>query len=490
MSVIKGYPEKIRDIDVSTVDQYATAEPIREKQIGQSVLAHQFVFVVGADAVEALSSAIMIVATAHAAKAGDIIHFTSGTLSGQEVKVLKVTANAIYLAESLSVAPTALDAFNILRHKYPVVDSAGVVSVSASYTPSPILFTRDGADQEVVEDTVVPANNRPLPVKLVAASGDINITAGDLNVSLSSANDSVEIIQTTHDDVNVNANMQIGDADVGVANPVPVSDNGASLTIDNANIDAALSTLATEATLGDIKTAVEIIDNAISGSEMQVDIVSDLPLASGVDSVDAVQSGTWDIADITGTISLPTGAATEASLSSIDGKITACNTGAVVISSELPAGTQNIGDVDVASLPGTVAADITAIKTAVEIIDNAISGSEMQVDVLTMPAVEQAEDDVLEFIRNDYSSTPVTTGAYVQLIASTSAAVKQLEIFDSSGQTLVLALGAGGSEADKMYIVPGGNGRIPCAIPASSRISIKAVSADATVGEIVINLIG
>ncbi len=48
------------------------------------------------------------------------------------------------------------------------------------------------------------------------------------------------------------------------------------------------------------------------------------------------------------------------SLSSIDGKITACNTGAVTISAALPAGTNNIGDVDVLSLPaitGTVTAN-------------------------------------------------------------------------------------------------------------------------------------
>ena len=42
---------------------------------------------------------------------------------------------------------------------------------------------------------------------------------------------------------------------------------------------------------------------------------------------------------------------------------------------------------NVDSLPGTVATDITAVKTAVEIIDNAISGSEMQVDIVTMPSV-------------------------------------------------------------------------------------------------------
>jgi hypothetical protein len=43
--------------------------------------------------------------------------------------------------------------------------------------------------------------------------------------------------------------------------------------------------------------------------------------------------------------------------------------------------------VSLAALPGTVQTDITAIKTAVEVIDNAISGSEMQVDVVaSLPA--------------------------------------------------------------------------------------------------------
>jgi len=60
----------------------------------------------------------------------------------------------------------------------------------------------------------------------------------------------------------------------------------------------------------------------------------------------ATQSGTWNITNISGTITLPTGAATGAkqdtantSLASIDGKITAVNTGAVVVSSSaLPTG--------------------------------------------------------------------------------------------------------------------------------------------------------
>ena len=93
----------------------------------------------------------------------------------------------------------------------------------------------------------------------------------------------------------------------------------------------------------------------------------------------------------------------------------------------------------------------------------------------------------LAHVRNNYASVSVTTAAYVQLVASTSGIVNEIEIFDSSGQTLVLAFGAAASEVDKVYITPGGNGRIPLLIPASTRVSIKAVSANATVGEIDIN---
>jgi hypothetical protein len=90
------------------------------------------------------------------------------------------------------------------------------------------------------------------------------------------------------------------------------------------------------------QTAVPISDN---GGSITVD-----------GTVAATQSGTWNINNISGTVSLPTGAATESTLSTLNGKVTACNTGSVTISSALPAGTNNIGDVDVLTLPAVVAA--------------------------------------------------------------------------------------------------------------------------------------
>lgn len=89
---------------------------------------------------------------------------------------------------------------------------------------------------------------------------------------------------------------------------------------------------------------------------------------------------------------------------------------------------------------------------------------------------------------NDYTTTNVTTAAYVQLTASTAATVNQIEIFDSSGEALILAVGAAASEVDQLYIFPGGNGPVQLAIPASSRISVKAKTATASAGFLAINL--
>lgn len=89
---------------------------------------------------------------------------------------------------------------------------------------------------------------------------------------------------------------------------------------------------------------------------------------------------------------------------------------------------------------------------------------------------------------NDYTITSITTGAYVQLTASTPSIVNKLEIFDSSGETLILAVGGAGTEVDQFFILPGGNGPVDLTIPASSRISIKAKTATANLGYLAINL--
>ena len=85
---------------------------------------------------------------------------------------------------------------------------------------------------------------------------------------------------------------------------VSVDDGGGALTVDgtvtaNAGTNLNTSALALEAggNLADIKTAVELIDNAISGSEMQVDVVAALPAGTNAIGKLAANSGV-DIGDV------------------------------------------------------------------------------------------------------------------------------------------------------------------------------------------------
>ena len=75
------------------------------------------------------------------------------------------------------------------------------------------------------------------------------------------------------------------------------------VNLDNSNDDVLV--------YGFDGTTNRAIKTDASGN-VQVDVLTQPALASGTDSIAAVQSGTWDINDISGTISLPTGAATAA----------------------------------------------------------------------------------------------------------------------------------------------------------------------------------
>jgi hypothetical protein len=96
-------------------------------------------------------------------------------------------------------------------------------------------------------------------------------------------------------------------------------------------------------------------------------------------------------------------------------------------------------------------------------------------------------NDASTLIRNNYSITNVTTTAYTQLVASTASNISRMHIYDSSGQDLVLAVGSAGSEVDQIQIPQGGwNAPIDLFIPAGSRLSVKAMSATATSGLLLI----
>lgn len=90
----------------------------------------------------------------------------------------------------------------------------------------------------------------------------------------------------------------------------------------------------------------------------------------------------------------------------------------------------------------------------------------------------------------DASSSNITSSAYVQLDASLASGCKEIEIYNGTGQPLIFATGAAASESEKIYVFPGGNGRVPLAITAATRTALKAVSTSATTGEVYVNFYG
>jgi len=64
-----------------------------------------------------------------------------------------------------------------------------IVSVASS----PIQFKLDAIDTFVEEDTITPANNKPLPVKLMGLTGPVTLNSDQININLDDTDDSVAL---------------------------------------------------------------------------------------------------------------------------------------------------------------------------------------------------------------------------------------------------------------------------------------------------------
>jgi hypothetical protein len=181
--------------------------------------------------------------------------------------------------------------------------------------------------------------------------------------------------------------------------------------------------------------------------------VSNFPATQPVSgTVAATQSGTWNVGLNTGSNAI--------------GSITNTSFG---ISGSLPAGSNAIGSITNTSFG----------------ISGSLPAGTNSIGFIKKQGLAIANSPVY----NSYSSTNVTTSAYTQLIASTTSATNMVQVFDSSGQAMILATGAAGSEVIQAYIPPGG-ADFNLAIAAGTRVAIKALTANATSGYLLVNLLG
>lgn len=399
---------------------------------------------VGADAVEAGSTNKVIVATAHAARRGDRILITSGALSGYDTTVKSTTVNSIELIDGLPMPLTlaATDTFEIYRPGIPLVDNTGAILTSGG-----------------------------------AASSDVNI----------------------HDAAGNNLTSQVN----GAQRALDVGIDVAGVQVDPRDIRALAAV--TDTVMANIQDAAGnpiSLGSTTSGGSVPVVIATDQT------PVFVKQSGTWTVqpgntANSTPWLMTISRGGNSASVDSNGALSTNINDGNGNILTSQVNGAQQALDVgiNVAGVqvdPRDIRALTNADVVKAQLQDDAgngltstlIGGTKQSLDVnVTQSAAPSPATgrSSVEIVRNDYTSVNVTTAAYVQLVASTAGMINLLDIFDSSGQTLVLAFGAAASEVDQFNIYPGGNGKVPITIPAATRISIKAVSATASTGEIDIN---
>lgn len=280
------------------------------------------------------------------------------------------------------------------------------------------------------------------------------------------------------------------------------------------------------------------------------------------DVVPASQSGTWNINNVSGTVSLPTGASTEATLSTLNGKVAndyGVSSGAVRTAAQLgnatgvadfgsgAAGAQTLRTVlstRQESVATPLAAQLSNGSSAVDYNSGAAGSATLRTvlatrhesvatplaaqlsngtaaldygsgaagtatlrvvpstrsESATTPLAVRISDgsafispsastgrSYADSVRLAYSSTNVTSGAWVQLIASTAATINQLKIFHSCGYGVELGTGAAAAESRKLLIPPGGfDSDVNLAIASGTRISLRALSTTCDTGEIIL----
>ena len=399
--------------------EYTTISPSGQFKHALDVRDIGTVSNVVSDLAEAGSTTTVINATAHQALVGDRIRFTSGTHDTLEVDVLSVDTDTITLAQTLSAAVGTGDGFDILRPtSFTVSATGGVVATSG-----PIQFKLDGAAQEVIEDTVTPANNIPLPVKLLDVAGEVKVNASNLNLE----------VQLEHDTANPDS-VRIGDGTetvaVSASNELEVRDGTARTSL--ASIDGKIGT---GGSLGDVT-----VDNAGGASAVNVqDGGNSLTVDDGGSTI-SVDDGGGTLSVDAAALPLPTGAATEATLSSvdtdtstiagdttsIDGKTPALGAAATAASVPVNIASDQTVPVSAASLPLPTGAATEATLVTIDADTGTIAGDTTSIDGKT-PALGAAATaaSVPVNIASDQTvpvsaaSLPLPTGAATEATLST-----------------------------------------------------------------------
>jgi hypothetical protein len=233
---------------------------------------------------------------------------------------------------------------------------------------------------------------------------------------------------------------------VSAATPFPVEIVGGSSSgteYTEGDVDASITGVAVLMESG-LNTLVPLQGTPQDG--LRVDLGTN-------NDVVASQAGTWNITNVSGTVSLPTGASTAAlqttgntSLATLAGAVAGTEVQVDVLT--MPTTTVQATNLDIRDLTNAdiVTAELSAVDNAVldaiaaslNTLDNTVAGNELQVDVLTMPTVTVTATD-LDTRNLSAASDSVTlfgnTGIFDQLDL-TSCNPAAVAIVDGNGDQI------------------------------------------------------
>jgi hypothetical protein len=363
---------------------------------------------------------------------------------------------------------------------------------------TPIKFDLDGVIVPVLEDTVTPANNQPLPVKLTGFTGDITVTAQQLNVALSSADDSVETLQATHDNLNANANLQVNDADNAVGNPAFVSPGtGAEFEVtqdthDDLNLNANLQ--------------VNNLDNAVgnpafvspgTGAEFEVtqDTHDDLNLNSNlqVNNLDNavgnpafVSPGTGAEFEVTQDTHDDLNLNSNLQVNNLDNAVgnpafVSPGTGAEFEVTQDTHDDLNLNaNLQVNNLDNAVG-NPAFVSPGTGAIFNTVPATLNVIDFLDVPL----HDASVTTIPKSSTATPIT------VVASLAAAVKKIQFLDTTGEFIGVYSDPAGTPVLEAIIGPGSDQTIEVALPIATVLGIRNMAdTDIIIGNLAMNFMG
>jgi hypothetical protein len=360
------------------------------------------------------------------AGSGTTIHadeYTHGTLGSGKTQLVKLVDGTLNSGTAITVDVGAKANALRIAPANDITDGTYIGDIKFGEG----LPANDGVDIGDVDVTSVPA-----PLNLTGGG----VEASALRVTI--ANDSTGVIS--------------------------IDDGGNVITVDG-TVTANLS--ATDnAVLDNIQTAVELIDNAISGSEMQVDVVAALPIGdNNIGNVDIASSVALDVSAATVTVDselttddLDTGAGSDTR--AVVGLVGSASGGGELIPGSATNGLLvNLGsnnDVTLATLPDTAGGDLADIETNTDfgaVVGGGVEASALRVTIANDSTGVLSIDDGGNIITVDGTVTAnlsATDNAVLDNIeADTTAIQTAVELLDNAvdGNYLNVNLNMAGTDA-------------------------------------------